>query len=247
VTPEARAPLGPGIDPDRIPAHVAVIMDGNRRWARSHRLPTIEGHRRGVIALREMVRGCVDLGISVLTVYAFSTENWKREALEVSLLLDLLVQFAISEAAELQKAGVRVRAIGRLEQLPRHQQDVVRELESKTAANRGLLLNVAINYSARAELVDAAKAIANAVKAGELDSDAIDEQLIQAHLYTAQLPDPDILIRTGGDYRLSNFLLWQVAYTELWVTDRFWPDFRRQDLVDAVVAFQKRDRRFGGS
>jgi undecaprenyl diphosphate synthase len=230
-----------------MPAHVAVIMDGNRRWARSHRLPTIEGHRRGVIALREMVRGCVDLGISVLTVYAFSTENWKREALEVSLLLDLLVQFAVSEAAELHKAGVRVRAIGRLEQLPRHQQDVVRELESKTAANRGLLLNVAINYSARAELVDATKAIASAVKAGELESDAIDERLIQTHLYTAQLPDPDILIRTGGEYRLSNFLLWQVAYTELWVTDRFWPDFRRQDLVDAVAAFQKRDRRFGGS
>ena len=247
MKPDARAPLVPGIDPDRMPAHVAVIMDGNRRWARSHRLPTIEGHRRGVIALREMVRGCVDLGIPVLTVYAFSTENWKREALEVSLLLDLLVQFAVSEAAELQKAGVRVRAIGRLEQLPKHQHDVVRELESKTAANRGLLLNVAINYSARAELVDAAKAIASAVKAGELEPDAVDERLIQTHLYTAQLPDPDILIRTGGEYRLSNFLLWQLAYTELWVTERFWPDFRRQDLVDAVAAFQKRDRRFGGS
>lgn len=236
-----------GLDPARLPAHVAVIMDGNRRWARRRRLPAIEGHRRGVGALRELVRGCSDLGIGTVTVYAFSTENWKREALEVALLLELLVHFATSEEAELQRAGVRVRAIGRIDDLPEHQRRALRELEARTAANRTMQLNLAVNYSARTEMADAAMAIARGVRDGGLDLADIDEATIERHLYTAGLPDPDILIRTGGELRLSNFLLWQSAYTEIWVTDKFWPDFSRDDLVAAVADFQKRARRFGGT
>lgn len=236
-----------GLDPERIPRHIAVIMDGNRRWARGRRLPTIEGHRRGVIALRDLVRGCHDLGIGIVTVYAFSTENWKREALEVSLLLELLVHFATSEEAELRRTGVRVHAIGRIHRLPEHQRRVLADLEAKTAANDKLRLNIAINYSARAEMTDAARSIAADVRAGKLDPDDVDEALVNARLYTSDLPDPDILIRTGGEQRLSNFLLWQLAYTEIWVTERFWPDFSREDLVQAVNAYQKRSRRFGGS
>ncbi len=236
-----------GLDPGRMPAHVAVIMDGNRRWARQRRLPTIEGHRRGVLALRELVRGCNELGIPIVTVYAFSAENWKRGALEVSLLLDLLVQFATSEEAELNQSGVRVRSIGRIDRLPPHQRKALAELERRTAGNDRLNLNIAINYSARAEMADAARTIAAEVKSGALDVSAISEAVVAAHLYTAQIPDPDILIRTGGEMRLSNFLLWQLAYTEIWVTDRFWPDFGRDDLVAAVAAYQKRARRFGGS
>jgi undecaprenyl diphosphate synthase len=236
-----------GLDPARMPRHVAVIMDGNRRWARSRRLPAIEGHRRGVQALRTLVRSCSDLGIPIITAYAFSTENWRRSALEVSLLLELLVHFAAAEAAELQRAGVRVRAIGRIEELPEHQRTALRELEAKTACNGAMQLNLAINYSARAEMADAAQAIARDVAAGRVDASAIDEKLVARYLYNAEAPDPDILIRTGGDLRLSNFLLWQVAYTEIWVTERFWPDFGRDDLIAAIASFQKRARRFGGS
>lgn len=235
-----------GLDPARMPRHIAVIMDGNRRWARERRLPTIEGHRRGVLALRELVRSCSDLGIPNVTVFAFSTENWKREALEVSLLLELLVHFATSEEAELRNAGVRVRAIGRIDRLPEHQRRVLRDLEAKTAANEKLSLHLAINYSARAEMADAAKSIAHEVRAGLLDPEAIDEDVVAKHLYLPAVSDPDILIRTGGELRLSNFLLWQLAYTEIWVTERFWPDFRREDLIEAVADFQKRARRFGG-
>jgi undecaprenyl diphosphate synthase len=236
-----------GLDPDRIPKHIAVIMDGNRRWARGRRLPAIEGHRRGVAALRELVRGCDELGIGIVTAYAFSTENWKREALEVSLLLELLVHFAASEEAELQKMGVRVHPIGRIDHLPDHQRRVIGQLEAKTAGNDRLLLNLAINYSARAEMVDAARSIARDVRAGLLDPERVDEAAIAQRLYTRDIPDPDILIRTGGEQRLSNFLLWQLAYTEIWVTQRYWPDFTRADLIEAVSAYQKRSRRFGGS
>ncbi|HXW76223.1 MAG TPA: polyprenyl diphosphate synthase [Candidatus Eremiobacteraceae bacterium] len=229
-----------------MPRHVAIIMDGNRRWARGRRLPVIEGHRRGVVALREIVRACRELHISELTVYAFSTENWKREALEVSLLLDLLVHFARTEEAELQRGGVRVRAIGRIDELPAKQRDVLRDLERRTATNEQMTLNLAISYSARAELADAAKALARKAKDGTLDPESIDEATVARHLYTAHSSDPDILIRTGGEQRLSNFLLWQLAYTELWITDRHWPDFRREDLEEAIAAFGKRARRFGG-
>ena len=235
------------LDPARMPRHIAVIMDGNRRWARERRLPAIEGHRRGVLALRELVRACSDLGIPAVTVYAFSTENWKREALEISLLLDLLVQFAKSEEADLNRNGVRVRGIGRIDRLPKHQRDAIAELEKRTSANDNLRLDIAINYSARAELADAARRIATAVRDGSMDPDLVDESTVAANLYAPAVPDPDILIRTGGELRLSNFLLWQVAYTEIWVTERYWPDFTRDDLIAAVAAFQRRSRRFGGS
>lgn len=244
---DRRLTTATALDPERMPRHVAVIMDGNRRWARERRLPAIEGHRRGVLALRELVRGCSDLGIGIVTVYAFSTENWKREALEISLLLDLLVQFAKSEEAELNRNGVRVRGIGRIGALPAHQRGAIEELERRTSANGRLTLNIAINYSARAELADAARAIATRVRDGSIDPDDVDESTVEEHLYTAPAPDPDVLIRTGGELRLSNFLLWQLAYTELWVTQRFWPDFGRDDLVAAVAAYQRRARRFGGS
>ena len=235
------------LDPQRMPRHVAVIMDGNRRWARERRLPAIEGHRRGVLALRELVRACSDLCIPTVTVYAFSTENWNREALEISLLLDLLVQFAKSEEAELNRNGVRVRGIGRIDRLPVHQRGAIEELERRTSGNDRLTLNIAINYSARSELADAARAIAARVRDGSLAPDDVDESTVEEHLCTAGAPDPDILIRTGGELRLSNFLLWQVAYTEIWVTQRYWPDFSRDDLVAAVAAYQRRARRFGGS
>ncbi len=235
------------LDPERMPRHVAVIMDGNRRWARERRLPAIEGHRRGVLALRELVRGCSDLRIPIVTVYAFSTENWKREALEISLLLELLVQFAKSEEAELNRNGVRVRGIGRISGLPAHQRGAIEELERRTSVNERLTLNIAINYSARSELVDATRAIAAQVRDGSLAPDDVDESIVEKHLYTAHAPDPDILIRTGGELRLSNFLLWQLAYTEIWVTERYWPDFGRDDLAAAVAAYQRRGRRFGGS
>lgn len=243
----ARAETSGGVDAARIPRHIAVIMDGNRRWAHGKRLPTIEGHRRGVVALRELVRGCHELGIRIVTVYAFSVENWKREALEVSLLLELLVHFATSEEAELQRRGVRVRPIGRIDQLPEHQRRVLAELAERTAANRELELVIAVNYGARAELADAARAIARDVRDGTLAPDDVDEAAVSGRLYTNGLPDPDILIRTGGEQRLSNFLLWQLAYTEIWVTRRFWPEFTRDDLMEAVSDYQKRSRRFGGS
>jgi len=244
---DRRLTTATALDPERMPHHIAVIMDGNRRWARERRLPAIEGHRRGVLALRELVRGCSDLGIPMVTVYAFSTENWKREALEISLLLDLLVQFAKSEEAELNRNGVAVRGIGRIAGLPAHQRGAIEELERRTSANDRVTLNIAINYSARAELADAARAIAQEVRDGAIAPGDVDEATVAKHLYTAHAPDPDILIRTGGELRLSNFLLWQVAYTEIWVTDRYWPDFGRDDLVAAVASYQRRARRFGGS
>jgi undecaprenyl diphosphate synthase len=179
-------------------------------------------------------------------VYAFSAENWKRPALEVQLLLDLLVHFAASEQAELQRNGVRVKAIGRIHALPPHQRRAIAELEALTRDNDRVTLNIAINYSARTEMADAARAVALAVRRGDLEPEDVDEAVLARHLATAPAPDPDILIRTGGELRLSNFLLWQLAYTEIWVTPRFWPDFGRDDLIEAVAAYQKRARRFGG-
>jgi undecaprenyl diphosphate synthase len=247
MTLDASAAATAGLDPANMPRHLAVIMDGNRRWARERRLPAVEGHRRGVTALRELVRACSELGLPTVTVYAFSTDNWKRDAFEISLLLDLLVHFAAAEEAELNEHGVRVQAIGRIEELPANQRDALRMLAERTAANDRVLLNLAINYSARAELADAARALAADVAAGKLAPADIGDETLRGYLYTHALPDPDILIRTGGEMRLSNFLLWQVAYTELHVTDVYWPDFRRTHLLQAISDFQKRARRFGGS
>ncbi|HKW44316.1 MAG TPA: polyprenyl diphosphate synthase [Candidatus Eremiobacteraceae bacterium] len=247
MTLDASAAATAGLDPANMPRHLAVIMDGNRRWARERRLPAVEGHRRGVTALRELVRACSELGVPTLTVYAFSTDNWKRDAFEISLLLDLLVHFAGAEEAELNEQGVRVHVIGRINELPPNQREALRVLSARTAGNSRLVLNLAINYSARAELADAVAMLAADVAAGRLAPADIGEDTLRQYLYTKHVPDPDVLIRTGGEMRLSNFMLWQVAYTELHITDIYWPDFRRTHLLQAISDFQKRARRFGGS
>lgn len=235
------------LDLAKLPRHVAIIMDGNRRWAKSRRLPAIEGHRRGMLALREVTRACSDLGIPILTVYGFSTENWRRDSTEISLLLDLCVFFAHNELAELSRNNVRVNVIGAYRALPQPSREALDGLMERTAQNTGLLLNLAVNYSARSELQRAVKQIAADVAAGKLHSDAIDDATISSYLYTADQPDPDMLIRPGGEHRLSNFLLYQVAYTELVMSDVYWPDFGRDEFVRTLLEFQKRQRRFGGT
>ena len=235
------------LDPERLPRHVAIIMDGNRRWARERGLPAVEGHRRGIVALRDVTRCASDLGIPILTVYGFSTENWRREASEISLLLDLCVYFAQNELNELSRNNVRVSIIGDYKALPRSSCDALERLIKRTASNSGLLLNLAINYSARDELRHAIGAIARDAAAGKLDPAAIDEECIASYLYTADLPDPDMLIRPGGEHRLSNFLLYQVAYTELVMSDYYWPDFNKAHFISALMEYQKRQRRFGGA
>jgi undecaprenyl diphosphate synthase len=227
---------------DRLPVHVAVIMDGNGRWAALRHLPRVEGHRAGIESVREVVEGSARLGIKVLTLYAFSVENWKRPASEVSTLMMLLKRYLRLELNTLLRNDIRFRVIGREEELA---PDIRRELkmaEAKTAPNGGMLFNIALNYGGRAEIVEAARrAIASGVR-----SDELDEQRFSDLLYTAGQPDPDLLIRTSGEMRVSNFLLWQIAYAEIWVTDTLWPDFRKRDLLEAVLAYQKRDRRYGG-
>lgn len=237
----------PEFDLAQLPRHVAIIMDGNRRWARARRLPAIEGHRRGIVALREATRAARDFGIPILTVYGFSTENWRRDSKEISLLLDLCILFARSELAELQRNNVRVNLIGRYQALPAPSVAALERLVTQTAGNDGLLLNLAVNYSARTELRDAIVAMATDAASGRLDPRAINEDAIASYLYTSQLPDPDILIRPGGEHRLSNFLLYQVAYTELYMCDVYWPDFTKDHFRRALIEFQKRQRRFGGA
>ena len=236
-----------GLDRTKMPKHVAIIMDGNRRWAKERRLPAIEGHRRGIVALREVTRAARDLGIPVLTVYGFSTENWKRDRTEISLLLDLCVYFAQNELAELSRNNVRVNVIGRYEALPSASRDALDGLVEKTKHNDGLLLNLAVNYSARMEMRDAICALTEDVKSGKLAVDSIDEERIESYLYTATVSDPELLIRPGGESRLSNFLLYQVAYTELYLTETYWPDFSREHFALALADYQRRQRRFGGA
>ena len=227
---------------DRLPEHVAVIMDGNGRWAAQRHLPRVEGHRAGIESVREIVEGSARIGIKVLTLYAFSVENWKRPVTEVSTLMTLLKRYLRLELNTLLRNDIRFRVIGREDELA---PDVRRELkmaEEKTAKSRGMLFNIALNYGGRAEIVDAAR---RAIAAG-LTGDELDEQRFGEFLYTAGQPDPDLLIRTSGEMRVSNFLLWQIAYSEIWVTDTLWPDFRKRDLLEAILAYQKRDRRYGG-
>jgi undecaprenyl diphosphate synthase len=239
--------LANAIDPDRLPRHIAVIMDGNGRWARKRGLPRVAGHRAGVEAVRDTVETCARMGVEVLTLYAFSLENWKRPRTEVDALWQLLRHYLRSEVGELHKNNVRFDAIGRLDglsNLVRRELDAAR---AATAGNSGLRLNLAINYGGRAELADAVNAlIEEARRTGTLDSLRVTEEEISARLYTAGLPDPDLLVRTSGELRVSNFLLWQIAYAELYVTDTLWPDFRRADVLRAVLSYQQRDRRFGG-
>lgn len=235
------------LDPNRLPQHVAIIMDGNRRWAKERGLPAIEGHRRGMVTLRHVTRAASDLGIRALTVYGFSTENWRRDSSEISMLLDLCVYFAQNELSELCRNNVRVEVIGAYRALPPASRAALETLMNNTRENTGLLLNLAVNYSARSELNRAVGTIAAEVAAGRLHPEAIDEHLIASYLYTGHLPDPDVLIRPGGEHRLSNFLLYQVAYTELVMTDVYWPDFDKDEFVRALIEFQSRQRRFGGT
>jgi undecaprenyl diphosphate synthase len=230
-----------------IPRHVAIIMDGNRRWAKEHGLPAIEGHRRGMVALRRVTRAASDAGIEALTVYGFSTENWNRAATEISLLFELCVHFARNELIELRRNNVRVRVIGEWESLPAAPRAALADLQSETAVNTGLVLNLAVNYSSHAEMQRAVSAIAREVAAGGLAPDAIDESVIRRFLYTADLPELDLLIRPGGERRLSNFMLYQAAYAELVMCDVYWPDFSREDLARALHEYAQRERRFGGT
>lgn len=237
----------PGLDARGLPRHVAIIMDGNRRWAKERGLPAIEGHRRGMIALRRVTRAASDLGLGALTVYGFSTENWNRDAREVSLLFELCVYFARNELIELRRNNVRVRVIGEWESLPAAPRGALAELQAQTANNTGVLLSLAVNYSSHAELERAVRAIARDVAGGRITPESIDEALIGRYLYTADLPELDLLIRPGGERRLSNFLLYQAAYAELVMSDVYWPDFSKDDFVRALIEFQQRERRFGGT
>ncbi len=239
--------LAKAIDPTRLPAHIAIIMDGNGRWAGLRRMPRVAGHRAGIAPVRTTVETCARLGVKALTLYAFSVENWKRPRAEVQTLWRLLRYYLRREIPELQKNDIRLQAIGRIDALP---PEVRRELDAAveaTSANRGLVLNLAINYGGRAEIVDAVNSILDMARLdGSIGTLKIDEDLIATSLYTAACPDPDLLIRTSGEMRISNFLLWQIAYSELYVTETLWPDFSRTDLLKAVLDYQKRDRRFGG-
>jgi undecaprenyl diphosphate synthase len=232
--------------PQPAPArHVAIIMDGNRRWARERGFEPSEGHRQGARALRAAARTAIDLGIEILTVFAFSEENRRRTPDEVEGLFELIRSFARDECAALQEAGVRVRVIGRVDALPPQTRLALGMLVSATAANTGLLLNLAVNYGARTEMADAMRALVSDVQSGRLAIEAIDDESLSRYLYTAGLPDPDLLIRTGGELRLSNFLLYQIAYTELWSTPIHWPDFDASAFAQALGSFAGRQRRFG--
>ncbi|MDI6709153.1 MAG: isoprenyl transferase [Thermoanaerobacterales bacterium] len=243
---EERLAVSLGLDPHRLPLHIAIIMDGNRRWAEHRGLSAGEGHRAGAESLRDVVRFCGELGIPFLTVYAFSTENWKRPEDEVQALMHLLVEYLAREVDELDANGVRVRAIGRLAELPAAAQLALAAAEDRTAGNGHLTLTLALNYGGRAELVDAARRLAADAAAGRLYPQAIDEETLSQCLYAGDIPDPDLLIRPAGEFRVSNFLLWQIAYAEFWVTPVLWPDFRRQHLTEGLLEYQRRERRFGG-
>jgi undecaprenyl diphosphate synthase len=235
-----------GFDAERIPQHVAVIMDGNGRWAARRGLPRIAGHRAGAKALREVLAAAIELGIGHLTVYSFSSENWNRPRDEVSGLMHLFVEVLERELDALMRMGVRLHVLGREEGIPSATMATFERAQAATAHNDGLVLVVALNYGGRREIADAARRIATQAAAGELDPATVDEHLVAAHLYLPDVPDPDLVIRTSGEMRISNFLLWQIAYSELWVTGVLWPDFSRHDLLRAVVDFQGRERRFGG-
>ena len=234
------------LDRDRIPRHVSIIMDGNGRWAEARGLDRSRGHVAGVDALREAVTTSVRLGLDVLSVYAFSTENWRRPQREVDLLMHLFATTLVNELPLFHQENVRLRFLGDLTRLPEKTQRVFQRGLDETAANTGMTFALAVNYGSRAELVRAARDIAEEVAAGTLAPEDVDEACVADRLYTAGLPDPDLLIRTSGELRLSNFLLWQLAYTEFFVTDTLWPDFSRWDFLRAVLSFQHRSRRYGG-
>jgi len=229
-----------------LPTHVAIIMDGNGRWAKQRNLPRIEGHRHGAESVRAVVRAAGEVGIKYLTLYAFSVENWSRPKEEVDMLMKYLARYLKKEAPELQKNNVRLEVIGQIYLLPEFVKEQLRKTTASLSRNNGLTLILALSYGGRTELVEATRSIAAKVAQGELDPAEINEQVISQHLYTKNFPDPDLLIRTSGEMRVSNFLLWQISYAELLVTPALWPDFRKKDFFDALEDFTRRQRRFGG-
>ena len=235
-----------GLSREKLPRHIAVIMDGNGRWAQAQGLPRVEGHRRGVKSVREIVEECARLGLAQLTLYCLSSENWKRPQLELDFLMSLLEQYVIEERSEIMRQDLVFSMIGRREGLSPGVLIEVEKTLSCSRDNQGMRLCLAVNYGSRAEIVDAVQALAREVAAGRLAPAQIDEQSLSSHLYTAGMPDPDLLIRTAGEMRVSNFLLWQISYAELWVTQKCWPEFRSPDLIDALRDYAARDRRFGG-
>jgi len=240
------APPTSEVPPERRPRHIAIIMDGNGRWAERQHLPRIAGHERGVDSVRRTTEECAKLKIQHLTLYCLSSENWKRPQTEINFLMHLLEQYMIEERETIMDNNVRVRMLGRRDEIP---EQVLRELDKTvelSSTNTGMWLNLAINYGGRAELVDAVQAIAERIETRELSPNQIDESTIAQHLYTAGAPDPDLLIRTAGEMRISNFLLWQISYTEIWVTEKCWPEFDEATLHDAIRGYAARQRRFGG-
>jgi undecaprenyl diphosphate synthase len=235
-----------GLDPARLPRHIAVIMDGNGRWAQERGKQRIHGHLEGVKSVRRTIEECCRLGLEQLTLYCFSTENWKRPAEEINFLMTLLKEYLIKERTEIMEQNIRFTVIGRREGLPDFVQAEMDENIRVSSANTGMTLCLAINYSGRTEIVDAVRTLAAAVRAGTLQAEAIDEQAIDDALYTKGMPEPDLLIRTAGEMRISNFLLWQISYAELWVTEKCWPDFDEGALHQALHDFGRRERRFGG-
>jgi undecaprenyl diphosphate synthase len=230
---------------ERIPRHVAIIMDGNGRWAALRKKPRTYGHEAGVRAVKEVVRATGELGIKYLTLYTFSVENWKRPKLEVSALMSLLTRTTVNELDELVRQKVKLVVTGRINGLPKERRGVIQDAIEKTRLNDGLVLNLALNYGGRTEILDAVRAIVGAAKGGMIDVPDINEELFSSFLYTADIPDPDLLIRTSGERRISNFLLWQTSYTELYIIDTLWPDFGRRELYHAIIDYQRRERRFG--
>ena len=235
----------PSLRPDSLPRHIAIIMDGNGRWAKKRSLNRIRGHREGSESVRDIVRVCREIGIEVLTLYAFSTENWQRPRQEISALMTLLKDFLRSELAEMMENGICLNAIGQIERFPGDVVKVLHDVMDMTRENRGMILNLALSYGGRDEIVAAARKIATEVQADRLQPEEITKEVFSDYLYTHGMPEPDLLIRTSGEMRISNFLLWQIAYTEIYITDTLWPDFRREELTQILRDYQKRERRFG--
>lgn len=233
------------INPDKLPAHVAIIMDGNGRWARQQGHIRTFGHQHGVKAVRDTVEGAAELGIRYLSLYAFSTENWKRPRWEVDALMELLIDTISKETRTLMDNNIRLMTIGDTDSLPQKCREQLQETIQTTSGNTRMTLILALSYSSRWEITQAVRKIASKVSTGELDPDSIDDTVVSSEMCTAFCPDPELLIRTSGEHRVSNFMLWQIAYTELYFTDKLWPDFRREDLIEAIIDFQKRERRYG--
>lgn len=233
------------LDPKKLPKHIAIIMDGNGRWAKKKFMNRVRGHQKGTDVVREITRASREIGISYLTLYAFSEENWKRPQTEIAALMNILKQFLKSELPEMQENGIRLQAIGRVEKLPKGTQDILYDTIDKTAKNENMVLTLALSYGGRQEIIDSVQKIAVKIERGTLTSDQINEELISKVLYTSDMPDPDLLIRTSGEYRISNFLLWQIAYTEIYITPTLWPDFNKDEYLAAIMDYQKRERRFG--